>query len=503
MTFCEDCGSKLMPGVLFCENCGAKISGAPSVNFSDVSKSVQERGIIYTNLKLLSFQLNKTEEFLNSVISAFILFSNENGVSYELVDVSDKFSDAGTVKEHIAVIRNLVEKNHQKYLFILGSNSVVPSMVWENRASDSGSDKDVSSDLPYSTLDIATPFDGQEYDFSETLRVGRLPNVDLENYFENLKAGYGNAENANSFAMSAEVWQEETKDIFRKLDSSKKVISSPDATKENVKEIISCDTNLFLFNLHGSNQTEFWYGQCGASYPEAIEPNSFSEIKNPYWLAVEACYGAAYEGRIAGKSVLLSALNGKCISFMGSSRIAFGTPRPEGCCADVICGTYLKKLKEGFSAGDSLAIARKALMKGDPSPEDIKTLAEFSLYGDPSVKMKKKIETAGIAKSISIFDASEATVEKSFSRGIRVPLPNIRRAVHLELVKVDQKIADIVESFIYSHYVEFKGIKPKYVKNGVFGNLQAVFELPGSICSKIVAVSFTGNGEIKQLIESK
>lgn len=501
MNFCEDCGSPLTPGVMFCENCGAKIaSGAVQ---SDVKNS-SEYGIIYTNINLLSEQLKKSREFLNSVINAFILSALERGVSYELVDVSSRFASAGSVKEHLAVIKDLVEKDHQKYLFIIGSNTVIPSMVWENRASDSSSDADVSSDLPYSTLDAASPFDGQEYDFSESLRVGRLPNVDLENYFENLKKGALNAETTKSFAMSAEVWVEETKDIYKKIDSSKNVITSPDVTKENVSQKISCDTNLFLFNLHGSNQDEFWYGQRGGSYPRAVDPASLDGIGDPYWLAVEACYGAAYEGRETEKSILLSSLEGKCISFLGSSRIAFGTPAPVGCCADVICGAYLKDLKSGMSAGDAFASARKVLMDSSDSAETIKTLAEFSLYGDPSVRMNRNSSSTGGKSIAGIFGGSGIEKSKSFSRGIRVPLPNIRRAVHLELVSVDQKIADAVESFVSSRYGEFKGIKPRYLKNGSsFGAMKAVFETKSDIGAKIVAVSFTGNGDIKQIIESK
>lgn len=382
MAFCEDCGSPLSEGVAFCENCGAKISSTNNV-ISNHSKEIVETGIIYTNLSLLAEKLNTSISSLTSVIENFIKSASNRGIGYTLKDVSDSFSTVGSVENHIRIIKSTVQELKPKYLFILGSSNVIPSIIWENKASDCGSDADVSSDLPYATLDTTSPFEGQEYDFEDTLRVGRLPNIDFENYFANLNEGCGKIETISTFAESAEVWVEETIDIYSHIKSGPNVHTSPEHTTETTKSTISSsgNSNLFLFNLHGSNQTEYWYGQRGGSYPEAVAPDTFDGLEKPYFLAVEACYGAAYEDREIDKSILLSSLSGKCISFLGSSRIAFGTPRAPGSCADVICGEYLKNLKSGMTVGDALEKARRELMK-ESDAEEIKTLAEFSLYGD-------------------------------------------------------------------------------------------------------------------------
>ena len=387
MAFCEDCGSPLSEGVAFCENCGAKISSTNNV-ISNHSKEIVETGIIYTNLSLLAEKLNTSISSLTSVIENFIKSASNRGIGYTLKDVSDSFSTVGSVENHIRIIKSTVQELKPKYLFILGSSNVIPSIIWENKASDCGSDADVSSDLPYATLDTTSPFEGQEYDFEDTLRVGRLPNIDFENYFANLKEGCGKIETISTFAESAEVWVEETIDIYSHIKSGPNVHTSPEHTTETTKSTISSsgNSNLFLFNLHGSNQTEYWYGQRGGSYPEAVAPDTFDGLEKPYFLAVEACYGAAYEDREIDKSILLSSLSGKCISFLGSSRIAFGTPRAPGSCADVICGEYLKNLKSGMTVGDALEKARRELMK-ESDAEEIKTLAEFSLYGDPSARI--------------------------------------------------------------------------------------------------------------------
>ena len=473
MAFCEDCGSPLSEGVVFCENCGAKISSTNNI-ISNHAKEIVETGIIYTNLSLLAKKLNTSISSLISVIENFIESASNRGIGYTLKDVSDSFSTVGSVENHIRIIKSTVQELKPKYLFILGSSNVIPSIIWENKASDCGSDADVSSDLP------------------------RLPNIDFENYFANLKEGCGKIETISTFAESAEVWVEETIDIYSHIKSGPNVHTSPEHTTETTKSTISSsgNSNLFLFNLHGSDQTEYWYGQRGGSYPEAVAPDTFDGLAKPYFLAVEACYGAVYEDREIDKSILLSSLSRKCISFLGSSRIAFGTPRAPGSCADVICGEYLKNLKEGMSAGDALGKARNRLMEDDAA-EEIKTLAEFSLYGDPSARMfgePKPTKTSLFSKNTT----------QAFSKGIRIPLPNIRKAIRLELTNVEEKIAQIVQESVYKQYSELEGVVPKFFKNqNETDKYHAVFEKSNVLGKKIVSVSFGKNGQIKSIKESK
>lgn len=491
MAFCEDCGTPLTPGVLFCENCGAKLT--PS---NTISKNVNlEEGIVYTNLELLSEELNKPQAEIKGIVDAFISSAKERGISYELCDVSSKFGGTGTVAQHVEIIKTLVQKNHPKYLFIIGSSKIIPSIVWKNEAGDFESDSDVSSDLPYSTLDTQSPFDGQEYDFDNCLKVGRLPEcgVNFENYFKNLAEGSGKSGDIKSFGLSAEVWQEETKDIYKNV-SDNQIFTSPECEKSTVTGIIPSDTNLLLFNLHGSNSTEFWYGQAGSSYPEAMDHTSLGYVAKPYFLMVEACYGAFYEGRSSVNSILLSALNGKCISFLGSSRIAFGTPCPQGSCADVMAEEHLKNLKNGMSAGESLCRARSILMQDD-SVETVKTLAEFSLYGDPSARMYgEPLASKGLFSK---------NTSKSFTKGIHIPLPNIRRAIRMELVTVNQKIADAIEEMVYAKYEDFKGIKPNYYKSSKNDDYSAVFRKQGVIGDQLITVKFEKDGNVKNILESK
>ena len=497
MNYCEDCGAPLSPGVLFCENCGAKIQeNNADDNFSkDVANTLNaETGLVYTNSTLLAAQTGLSKDTVLSMINQFIADARGRGLQYDLCDVCENFKDAGKIEKHIEVISKISAKSHFDYLFIIGSGSVIPSAVWKNEACDYNSDADVSSDLCYATLNLKSPFSGVKYDFSRTLKVGRLPNCDFVRYFENLKNGSGKMGETKSFGMSAKVWQAETRDTYSHI-SQNAVVTSPECTKSSAAGLIPADTNLFLFNLHGSNRTEYWYGQEESSYPEAIEPATFTGIKNPYFLAVEACYGAFYESRSKEKSVLLSALSGMCISFLGSSRIAFGTPKAPGSCADVICDSWLQNLKAGQTAGKSLEDARKNLMK-DKSPEAIKTLAEFSLYGDPSARMKMGDSAAG-AKTLK---QVQGDVKKTASL---VDLPDIHLAVRREIAAVDKKISESIEEMVYRQYRELYGVKPVYYKTHGSDDMNAVFSGKNALGAKIVNVHFTANGEIKGLIESK
>lgn len=509
MNFCEDCGAPLSVGILFCENCGVRLNNDTRTSMVEQNStppiqglsnnSFSEQGIIYTNSTLLATQTNVPKETILSVLRQFISDTNLRGIQYNLCDVSNKLSDTGTVKEHIEIIADEYKKSPFTYLFIIGSSSVIPAILWENQACDATSDKDVESDLPYSTFDLQSPFNGQSYDFDKTLCVGRLPNCDLDNYFTNLRRIAKKTLDIHTFALSAEVWQEETKDIYRHIAQGPSVVASPSYTKNSIKTIISPTTNLFLFNLHGSNQTKYWYGEGSTNYPEAVEPDTFNIISEPYFLAVEACYGAYYKDCQQEDSILLSCLGGKCVSFLGSSRIAFGTPAPDGTCADIICGEYLKELKNGVPAGYALSRARQVLIE-DSDPETMKTLAEFSLYGDPSLSINDvSVRTTTSAKG----GITNKTNKMFESQRIHVAQPDIHRVVRREIISVDQKIANIIEDFVYSQYTEMQNVKPVYYRNAIADSMNAVFTANNKIGVKIINISFTSTGKVKGIMESK
>ena len=501
MHFCEDCGERLSPGVSFCEGCGARISlNQPKFIAGVSAKKLTADGIIYTNLPLLATQLNRPESTVLDSIQRFIADSASHGIDYVFVDAAHNFSGIATVEEHLEFIRSKVSETQSRYLFILGSSSVIPSVRWENYASTAEVDPDILSDLPYATLDATNPFTGVRYNYDNMLRVGRLPNVDLENYFFNLEQSRKLSGGVETFGLTALVWASMTEHLYQAIAAGPKVLTSPTHTVESVCEQIPHGTNLLLFNLHGSDQTKYWYGQENWSYPEAVEPTSFKSLSRPYFLAVEACYGAIYEGRPIQESVLLSALSGKCVSFLGSSRIAFGVPAssltfPKGSCADVICGEFLKHLKGGTCAGDSLNMARKTLMMGSIAPEEIKTLAEFSLYGDP---------TASILGHTGKSLIPSYSVSHGLTKSFHIAQPDVRQAVRMELAIVEQKIVEVVENLINIQYAGFKGGTVRFYKNVNRNDVfNAVVLQKEKLGSRYLIMDISLSGQVKRVLESK
>ena len=122
----------------------------------------------------------------------------------------------------------------------------------------------------------------------------------------------------------------------------------------------------------------------------------------------------------------------------------------------------------------------------------IKTLAEFSLYGDPSLTI---IQTA--EKSLPEYKRKRVA-------GLVGTLPDVRSAVRLELVNVDAKIAEAASNFIKT-YPWMDGIKPKFYKNvaSACSDINAVFSKQTKLGPQIVSVTISKDGNIQKFMETK
>jgi len=464
MAFCEQCGARITDGAQFCEECGCRVEEDVVSKSSDATERASvltlfeeadwkarwenlatgatgaDLGIIMTRESALLQQIAVSPKTLHELIRNYTRSAAKRGVNYHYLDL-DKCALHGGAGDSAAVVKTLrevVEVARPKYLLILGNEDVIDVVRWKNEASDG--DEVVESDLCYSTLDVNTPWNGQAYDWDSVIRVGRLPTYQGEpfekfaSYFHSASASIGNINRIVPYGLSALVWEDESNDEFSHV-SSRRVDVSPNVTKQNVKSRIGYESNLFLFNLHGSDATRYWYGQEGALYPEAFEPSILEGMARPYYIGVEACYGARYLGGLGPEeSIVLKALQNQCVALLGSSRIAFGTCKPKGSCADIVVGRYVAGLKDGLTAGDAHVEGLRELCEDSDEMDDsdIKTLAEFALYGDPSAYMSENRTASG-------------TKRAGLSRGLSVPIPDVSRAVHLALADVDKKIEAMID----------------------------------------------------------
>lgn len=538
--YCENCGAKIAPGAAFCEECGAKVQNEETVaveplaavsskSFGSLEADIFETsdwksrwlaaaqkasglelGIILTDLGQLASKLRCTQLELKDVINNYIAVAHQRDVHYYLLNTDNNCAqdaDGCDVQSVVDLLKTVCDVARPKYLFILGNEEVIEVAAWENQAGDS--DGDVLADLPYVTLDTNSPWEGQKYNFDQVLRVGRLPSFDgerldeFEIYFDNAIRGIGTIGEVRPFGLSALVWEDASQSQYDGI-ASEDVYTSPEMSLDNVDEELPSDANLLYFNLHGSDSAEFWYGQEGMTYPETFSPGMLENLTGPYFLGVEACYGARYtDGLTPEDSVLLSAMLHGCLAFLGSSKIAFGPCTAPGNCADIMIGTYMKKVANGESAGDAYCAAMKDLMNDeDPDDSTIKTLAEFSLYGDPSARMGKNKSKSVLAKAFG-----------GVAKGLRVPMPDVRRAVKSMQIDVNNKAVQAFQSKLSTNTKAFstgfnimdymQGVEPSYFQVGSKNLFQACYSKTVGKFTQIAKVYFDDNGKIKKTLLSK
>lgn len=88
----------------------------------------------------------------------------------------------------------------------------------------------------------------------------------------------------------------------------------------------------------------------------------------------------------AGRWVAQTYLSSGAYGYLGSSTIADG-PADDNGLAGLICRYFLQRILAGASLGRALLEARQefASHESDFDPFDLKTLAQFHLFGDPSI----------------------------------------------------------------------------------------------------------------------
>lgn len=464
--YCYNCGAELLPGDIFCSNCGAKvIKEIPkSVGFACLlseddygsewlrfSRAVDfPVGIVLTNTSILAEEISNTApEDIRKLLTDYIVVKHNQGeADYALMDLAEF---RGLVNNDLSHILQILEELHRlypiKYLFIIGNAKVVPVIRWKDELED---DNDIESDLCFSTLNLSSPWKGFRRFGMPWVRIGRLPVFDGEPlcafkaYLENSVEWQPKNQEDSGFGLSAEIWRNASEYVFRRISSSQ-IYTSPEFTDKSISEKISNKTSILYFNLHGSSipSAKYWYGQRGDIYPKAFSPELLSILDGPYVIGVEACYGARYNGYEKKDSALLTAISGKCLAFLGSSRIAYGSSGGEGSCADIMVGEFLRNVYLGYSFGDAFHEAQKKLMIESIVREpEIKTLAEFTLYGDPALRYFAGGVNSNKSFSVEIPDISAMILEKidDASKEIKIQLESYIKEKHSEMLLVKPKV---------------------------------------------------------------
>jgi hypothetical protein len=299
------------------------------------------------------------------------------------------------------------------YLLLLGSIDVIPHQrlinpLYDPDDADGDTDPSVPSDLPYA---CEAPYSRLIRDFRGPTRVvGRLPDLtgadDPEYLIGLLRTAARYRTRARDaydtyFGLSVYWWRASTglslRTLFGNSDGLKtSPPQGPDWTRTDLAP------RVHFINCHGRPADPTFVGQShedSEEYPEAHRADRVHErISDGAIVAAECCFGAdLYDpARADGQPAICYAYLGSgAYGYLGSTTIAYGPSSGNGW-ADLLCRYFLEEVLRGASLGRALLEARHrytlgmSVMQG----EDLKTLAQFTLLGDPSIHAISRVPQA-------------------------------------------------------------------------------------------------------------
>ncbi len=316
-------------------------------------------------------------------------------------------TNAGDPKENKEAIDGIYRSLTPDYLMILGAIDVIPHQDLKNSMfspkPDADNEKFAYGDLPYA---CDAPYSQDVNKFTGVTRVvGRLPDLTghkgsptylvallktATNWKSSPRAAY-----QDCLGISAEKWKESTaQSLTNTFNTEKDLRTSP---KENARwktELINRRTH--FINCHGGDTLPDFYGQ--SEVDDDVMPVSHraafvakaGNILEGTVVAAECCFGAQLYDQSAADDSQMGMSNAylgrKAYGFLGSTTTAYG-PSSGNDQADLICQYFLQRVLAGASLGRAALEARQRFIeKSSPlSNMNRKTLAQFNLYGDPSI----------------------------------------------------------------------------------------------------------------------
>lgn len=290
------------------------------------------------------------------------------------------------------------------YLLILGSYDVVPHQDLQNPLYDPSSNADPDQiafgDLPYA---CEAAYSQKPQDFVGPTRVvGRLPDLtgakgDLS-YLLGLLAtasSYKSVDAAqyhNYFGISAQIWEKSTQlSVTHAFGAASNLEEIPPDSAQWPSASLAKTAH--FINCHGADTSAQFYGQpaSGAQdYPVALDASYLpGKIVEGTVVAAECCYGGQLfdPSLLNGQAGICNTyLSNKAYGVWASTTVAYG-PADSNAQADLICQYFMDGVLRGASLGRAALEARQNFVQNaSPSdPSDVKTLAQFNLYGDPSI----------------------------------------------------------------------------------------------------------------------
>jgi hypothetical protein len=199
------------------------------------------------------------------------------------------------------------------------------------------------------------------------------------------------------FGLAAQVWAAASQALLNLLPGQEPLHLCPPDYRDRIPADWLADVPLAYFNLHGAADSPHWYGQRDLSTPGTgpLMPIAFSPDKIPAGhvdgivVYSEACYGAHAAGKDRTSSLAQRFVAEGALGMVGSTVISYGVSVPPLTDADLLGQLFWKALLQGQRLGDALLQAKVEFTRevyrrqGYLDGDDMKTLLEFVLYGDP------------------------------------------------------------------------------------------------------------------------
>ena len=541
MPFCENCGYKVLDSDRFCENCGHKLPYDESVNKDDFRSEdydmpmqlfaqpdwkkewksfVQKHkdatyGIILTRIGNCPALLSKAyKDALRHYVAArasdnvfyCVLFTDT-----QVVKPVRRNTQLAEVDFVVDILQDIANVAPPHCIMIVGDRDTVPSIKWANALHDPNMqcgdrDKIVDSDLPYVKLDVKSPFENTS--FKHAIAVGRIPSMALTGfaeaqvYFEHAIKHSHQSHAINALVLTAREWKLTSQLSYQDIQSSFHTCPTDSFIPNPKLRLLDNNTNhnLLCFNLHGCHDgyggpRDYWLNSDGDL---AYSPNTLpASPEVSYVISTEACYGAKPFIRDGYKqSTLMTALQNRCIGYLGSTQIAYGATdmfieygNAKPMAADVMSGTFAKYVCQGCSTGYAYiqalaAVAAEAKRaSGNFVSEEIKTICSFALYGDPTL-------------SLSGQSNQKSVVPDGSTTHINIVMPDVKRAVEMRIAKVSEEIARRVDLHVKTNYAEFSNVTPTYYKVKHFDGYKASYAKTNDDITRILNLYFGDDGQV-------
>lgn len=383
MNYCDNCGEGSADTARFCRNCGLPLSTNTITSSQSLNRnqnlshiafpsSEHQPDIVIRNITNINTKTTQLSQQSADAISHTI-FVVSAGFAAEMQDIfnSLRVNCAGIVydSDPTLVIRKCHDKIRKcpdgtiRYVCIVGNWDEIPPTEIQNTMLDDG-DAVCFTDALYGSTD--------EFNYDDpftaipVLPVGRIPVANRDVVYRMLtqSPALSPKDNAFLFGVTADCWSDATLDIISTFPNlphdvpqflepltkdfipRSTVLCSPawdeDTLRETIGGEIRSQYQVILFNVHGGIDDPVWVGEGHRhQYVHIFSPGTIKQY-NSSIIVSEACYGGAidYDGISIVEHFFL---NGGS-SFVGSSTIAYGSPSPPICGADLIAKHYIKGL---------------------------------------------------------------------------------------------------------------------------------------------------------------